>query len=104
MSHGGYVLSMIRVLENADAQAVGFSGRRGKKRSAAAVAAGSATEQENGDSRATSLSASEKEPDAKRAKVDGEAGAAGTSSAGVGDFAEPIQVEADVAVDAVAPV
>ncbi|BGO90082.1 hypothetical protein NBRC10512_004020 [Rhodotorula toruloides] len=105
MSHGGYILSMIRVLENADAQAVGIGGRRGKKRSAAAVVAGSATEQENGDSRATSVSASEKEPETKRAKVDGaEAGGEGSGSpADAGGHVEAMQVELSAAVDGVAP-
>ncbi|BGP30574.1 tRNA (adenine(58)-N(1))-methyltransferase non-catalytic subunit trm6 [Rhodotorula toruloides] len=104
MSHGGYILSMIRVLENADAQAVGIGGRRGKKRSAAAVAAGSATEQENGDSRATSMSASEKEPETKRAKVDeAEASGEGSGSLDAGGPAEAMQVELSAAVDGVAP-
>ncbi|BGP23270.1 eukaryotic translation initiation factor 3 62 kDa subunit [Rhodotorula toruloides] len=94
MSHGGYILSMIRVLENADAQAVGIGGRRGKKRGAAAVAAELATEQENGDSRATSVSAGE--PDTKRVKVD-EASGETSGATDASRFAEAMQVEGGAA-------
>lgn len=75
MASGGLILSCIRVLENAEAQAISVS-RRGKKRPAAAAAA-AGTSSGGGTSQGVSKSASAVtsadeagQPEKKRAKVE----------------------------------
>jgi len=75
MASGGYVLSMIRVWENDEANAVGVSRTRGKRKAGGrdgAPASGARTPREDGDESAGR----------KRVKVDE---AAGASEKGEGD-------------------